>query len=155
MTVILAQLLILKPAYFMGKAKNQILPVRSKLDYRYIYVLGNTRYLFRYKIGIARNIDNRTRSINNSLKGSTYEIFSVKVFFAQRIEQLLHGLYSPLSARMHGSGKTEWFWLTLPVSPVILLSLIFILQWILIPMMIVGLSYLVVHQDQILSVVLP
>ena len=140
----------------MGKIKRHTaLPIVSKLDYRYIYILGNTRYLFRYKIGIARNIENRTRSINSSLKGSTYEIFSVKVFFAQRIEQFLHGIYSPLSARMHGSGKTEWFWLTLPVSPMILLTLIFILQWILIPILIVCLSYLALHSDQLISAILP
>ena len=140
----------------MGKIKRHTaLPVVSKLDYRYIYILGNTRYLFRYKIGIARNIENRTRSINSSLKGSTYEIFSVKVFFAQRIEQFLHGVYSPLSARMHGSGKTEWFWLTLPVSPMILLTLIFVLQWILIPTLIVGLSYVVLHSEQLVSAILP
>ena len=140
----------------MGKIKRHTaLPVVSKLDYRYIYILGNTRYLFRYKIGIARNIENRTRSINSSLKGSTYEIFSVKVFFAQRIEQFLHGVYSPLSARMHGSGKTEWFWLTLPVSPMILLTLIFVLQWILIPTMIVGLSYVVLHGEQLMSAIVP
>ena len=140
----------------MGKIKRHTaLPVVSKLDYRYIYILGNTRYLFRYKIGIARNIENRTRSINSSLKGSTYEIFSVKVFFAQRIEQFLHGVYSPLSARMHGSGKTEWFWLTLPVSPMILLTIIFILQWILIPTLIVGLSYLVLHSEQLMSAIVP
>ena len=140
----------------MGKIKrHSALPVVSKLDYRYIYILGNTRYLFRYKIGIARNIENRTRSINSSLKGSTYEIFSVKVFFAQRIEQCLHGGYSPLSARMHGSGKTEWFWLTLPVSPMILLTLIFVLQWILIPTLIVGLSYVVLHSEQLVSAILP
>ncbi len=140
----------------MGKIKRHTaLPIVSKLDYRYIYILGNTRYLFRYKIGIARNIENRTRSINSSLKGSTYEIFSVKVFFAQRIEQFLHGVYSPLSARMHGSGKTEWFWLTLPVSPMILLTLIFVLQWILIPTLIVGLSYVVLHSEQLVSAILP
>ena len=140
----------------MGKVKRHTaLPVVSKLDYRYIYILGNTRYLFRYKIGIARNIENRTRSINSSLKGSTYEIFSVKVFFAQRIEQFLHGVYSPLSARMHGSGKTEWFWLTLPISPMILLTLIFVLQWILIPTLIVGLSYIVLHSEQLMSAIMP
>ena len=140
----------------MGKIKrHSALPVVSKLDYRYIYILGNTRYLFRYKIGIARNIENRTRSINSSLKGSTYEIFSVKVFFAQRIEQFLHGVYSPLNARMHGSGKTEWFWLTLPVSPMILLTLIFVLQWILIPILIVGLSYVVLHSEQLVSAIVP
>lgn len=128
------------------KKKNNFLQSFYRtLDYRYIYILGNTRYIFRYKIGIARNLDNRTRSINNSVSGNTYEIFSVKVFFAQRIEQFLHGIYSPLSANMQGSGKTEWFWLTLPVSPLLLLTLIFMIQWISIPLLIVGLSYLVVN----------
>ncbi len=118
----------------------------SRLDYRYIYVLGNTRYLFRYKIGIANNMQNRTKNIDNSLKGKTYEIYAVKVFYAQRIEQLLHGLYSPLSARqMYGSGRTEWFWMFLPVTPMLFLTLIFILQWILIPLMLVGLAYVYLH----------
>jgi T5orf172 domain len=135
--------------------KRQSLPsLYSTLDYRYIYILGNTRYICRYKIGIARSIENRTRGINSTLNGNTYEIFSVKVFFAHRIEQFLHGIYRPLSARMHGSGKTEWFWLTLPVSPMILLTLIFVLQWVFIPMLIVGLSYLVLHQEQLLSTIM-
>jgi T5orf172 domain len=138
-----------------NKKKTALPSLYSTLDYRYIYILGNTRYIFRYKIGIARSIENRTRGINNTLNGNTYEIFSVKVFFAQRIEQFLHGVYSPLSARMHGSGKTEWFWLTLPVSPMILLTLIFVLQCVFIPLLIVGLSYLVLHQEQLLSAILP
>jgi T5orf172 domain len=118
----------------------------TRLDYRYIYVLGNTRYIFRYKIGIANNMENRTKNIDNSLKGKTYEIFAVKVFYAQRIEQFLHGLYSPLSARqMYGSGRTEWFWMLLPVTPMLILTFIFILQWILIPMLVVGLAYLYLH----------
>ncbi len=136
------------------KRKQSLPSFYATLDYRYIYILGNTRYIFRYKIGIARSIENRTRGINNTLKGNTYEIFSVKVFFAQRIEQFLHGVYSPLSARMHGSGKTEWFWLTLPVSPMIFLTLIFILQWVSIPMLIVGISYLILHQEQLLSAIM-
>lgn len=136
------------------KRKPALPSLYSTLDYRYIYILGNTRYVFRYKIGIARSIENRTRGINNTLNGNTYEIFSVKVFFAQRIEQFLHGVYSPLSARMKGSGKTEWFWLTLPVSPMILLTLIFVLQWVSIPMLIVGLSYLILHQEQLLSAIM-
>jgi hypothetical protein len=135
------------------KRKRTLPSLYSTLDYRYIYILGNTRYIFRYKIGIARSIENRTRGINNTLNGNTYEIFSVKVFFAQRIEQFLHGVYSPLSAQMSGSGKTEWFWLTLPVSPMILLTLIFALQWVFIPLMIVGISYLILHQEQFLSAI--
>ena len=122
----------------------------TRFDYRYIYILGNTRYLFRYKIGIANNMENRTKNIDNSLKGKTYEIYAVKVFYAHRIEQLLHGLYSPLSARrMYGSGKTEWFWMLLPVTPMLFLTLIFILQWILLPLLVVGLAYVYLHRGDI------
>jgi hypothetical protein len=122
----------------------------TRFDYRYIYVLGNTRYLFRYKIGIANNMENRTKNIDNSLKGKTYEIYAVKVFYAQRIEQLLHGLYSPLSARrMYGSGKTEWFWMILPITPMLFLTLIFILQWILLPILAVGVAYVYLHRGDI------
>jgi hypothetical protein len=128
----------------MAKKKNTLQRI-SRLDYRYIYILGNTRYLFRYKIGIANNVENRKNGINNSLSGTTYEIFSVKVFYAQRIEQLLHAIYSPLHARMYGSGHTEWFWMLLPLTPTVLLAFIFILQWILIPLMLVGLAYMVSH----------
>ena len=117
----------------------------TRFDYRYIYVLGNTRYLFRYKIGIARSVENRTKNIDNSLKGTTYEIFAVKLFYSQKIEHFLHIVYSPLSARMYGNGRTEWFWMLLPITPMLLLSLIFILQWILIPMLIVGVAYLYGH----------
>ena len=117
----------------------------TRLDYRYIYVLGNTRYLFRYKIGIARNMENRTKNIDNSLKGKTFEIFAVRVLYAQRIEQILHGIYSPLSARMYGSGRTEWFWMLLPITPMLLLTAIFILQWILVPTLIASVAYLVTH----------
>jgi hypothetical protein len=128
----------------MAKKKNTIQKI-SRLDYRYIYILGNTRYLFRYKIGIAGNVDNRKRGIDNSISGTTYEIFSVKIFYAQRIEQLLHALYRPLHARMYGSGHTEWFWMVLPVTPTVLLSMIFMLQWILIPLMLVGGAYIMTH----------
>jgi T5orf172 domain len=124
----------------MAKRKNAVQKI-SRLDYRYIYILGNTRYLFRYKIGIARNVENRKRGIDSTLNGTTYEIFSVKVFYAQRIEQFLHSVYRPLHARMYGSGHTEWFWMVLPVTPTVLLALIFVCQWIMIPLILVGGAY--------------
>ncbi|NJN34919.1 MAG: GIY-YIG nuclease family protein [Saprospiraceae bacterium] len=119
--------------------------IKSKLDYRYIYILGNSRYLFRYKIGIAKSIENRTKGIESTLRGTTYEIFAVKMFFAMRIEQLLHLIYSPLSAKMRGSGKTEWFWMILPVTPMLFLIILWVLQWVLIPLLIVGAAYAWLH----------
>jgi hypothetical protein len=113
----------------------------KKLDYRYIYVLGNWSYPFRYKIGIARNVDKRKAGINRSMNGRIYDIFWIKVLFAMRIEQFLHWIYSPLSARMSGSGKTEWFWMLFPVTPILLLCILFLLQLAFIPAMVVGVIY--------------
>jgi T5orf172 domain len=129
--------------------------VFSKLDYRHIYILGNTRYIFRYKIGIAHNIESRKRSISNSVRGDIYEIYSVKVFFAHKIEKMLHGFYSPLNASMKGSGKTEWFWMILPVSPTILLMFIWVLQWLIIPSLLVSMAYIWQHQEQVMAMIAP
>jgi T5orf172 domain len=126
----------------------------TKLDYRFIYVLGNTRYLCRYKIGIAKSVENRTRGIEYSLKGTTYEIFAARFFFARRIEQFLHGVYSPLNARMKGSGKTEWFWMVFPVTPTVFLSALWLLQWFLIPSIVACLAYLVLHRAQLVSAII-
>ena len=123
----------------------------AKLDYRYIYVLGNTRYLCRYKIGIAKSVENRTRGIESSLKGTTYEIFAARFFFSRRIEQFMHGLYRPLNAQMKGSGKTEWFWMLFPVTPTIFLAALWLLQWFLIPSAIACLAYVVLHRTELFS----
>ena len=124
----------------------------SRLDYRYIYVLGNSRYLFRYKIGIAKSVENRTKGIENTLRGYTYEIFAAKFFFARNIEQLLHTVYSPLNARMKGSGKTEWFWMVLPISPTIVLAALWIVQWIFIPIFISALAYIFLNRGILIEI---
>ncbi len=129
-----------------------ILRELSKLDYRYIYVLGNSRYLFRYKIGIAKSVENRTKGIENTLRGYTYEIFAAKFFFARNIEQFLHTVYSPLNARMKGSGKTEWFWMVLPISPTIVLAALWIMQWIFIPIFISALAYIFLNRGILIEI---
>ena len=124
----------------------------SRLDYRYIYVLGNSRYLFRYKIGIAKSVENRTKGIERTLSGYTYEIFAAKFFFARNIEQFLHTVYSPLNARMKGSGKTEWFWMVLPISPTIVLAALWIVQWIFIPIFISALAYIFLNRGILIEI---
>ncbi len=113
----------------------------KKFDYRYIYVLGNWAYPFRYKIGIARNVEKRKAGIDRSMSGGIYDLFWIKVIYAQKIEHFLHGVYSPLSAKMKGSGKTEWFWMIFPVTPILLLILIWLIQICLIPALIIGMIY--------------
>lgn len=100
----------------------------KKVGKKYIYVLASTRYLFRYKIGISNNVTNRRKNIDESLSGSVVELFSLSFYFAFEIEQLMHLLYKPLNAKMKGSGKTEWFWMIAPITPVCLLILIWVVQ---------------------------
>ncbi|MBL7814517.1 MAG: GIY-YIG nuclease family protein [Saprospiraceae bacterium] len=124
----------------------------TRLDYRYIYILGNTRYLFRYKIGIAKSVENRRKGIKSTLNGYTYEIFAARFFFAESIEQTLHDIYRPLNARMKGSGKTEWFWMVLPISPTLVLSALWVIQWIFIPIFISALAYIFVNRDILIEI---
>jgi hypothetical protein len=119
--------------------------VKRIFDFRYIYILGNTRHLFRYKIGISNSIERRTKDINNTVRGEVYEIFAARFFFARKIEHLMHTLYRPLSAKMYGSGKTEWFRMLIPITPTLLLIFIWLLQWILIPILLAGVYYLYRH----------
>ncbi len=117
----------------------------SFFDRRYIYVLGSTRHAFRYKIGIAKNVDSRRQGIRSDLGGEVYEVFKVKVFFARRIESFFHFVYRPLHAKMKGSGKTEWFWMFFPASPCALLIVFWALQWTLIPVVLACALYVFRH----------
>ena len=119
--------------------------ILRKLDYRYIYILGNTKHVCRYKIGITHSVEDRTRGIESTLKGRTFEIFSAKFIFAQRIEHTLHMIYKPLNARMSGSGKTEWFWMLFPVTPTLILTFLLILQWFLVPSLVACMAYICLH----------
>ena len=112
------------------------------LDYRYIYILGNTRHLFRYKIGISTSIERRRSDISKTVRGEVYEIYGAQFFFAEKIEYLMHMIYRPLNAKMYGTGKSEWFWMVLPITPTILLIIIWLLQWVLIPLFLVTCYYL-------------
>jgi Meiotically up-regulated gene 113 len=100
----------------------------KKVGKKYIYVMFSSGYLFRYKIGISNNVDNRRKNIDDSLRGSVTPIFALSFFYAYEIEQMMHLIYKPLSAKMKGSGKTEWFWMIFPFTPVILLCAIWVIQ---------------------------
>lgn len=99
---------------------------------RYVYIMRNSRYQFRYKIGISNNVNFRRMSIDNSMKGSVHVIFSARFFYAENVETLMHQIYRPLRAKMTGSGKTEWFWFILPITPILILSGLWVLQWFII-----------------------
>lgn len=106
---------------------------KQKQKQKYVYVLGSTQYIFRYKIGISNFTKRRVKNISESIKGDAYKIISLPMpfFCAKKVESALHRLYKPLNAKMYGSGKTEWFWFIFPVTPIILLVLAYILQLVL------------------------
>lgn len=66
-------------------------------DYRYIYVLCNSRYLFRYKIGISDNVSRRTKQIECSLSGDRFEIFVAKFFFFSKNRKFYALFISPIA----------------------------------------------------------
>lgn len=92
--------------------------------------MRSSRYAFRYKIGVSNNVGLRRSQVDKSMKGKVGVIFSIPIYGAYKVEALLHAIYSPLNVRMHGSGKTEWFIFLFPLTPIILLITIFILQLI-------------------------
>jgi len=96
----------------------------------YLYVMGATRYWFRYKVGISNNPKFRRRMIDDSLRGRVVLVSSCKVFFPYFWEQSIHKVFSPLNARMHGSGKTEWFWFGISPIPTLLIWTCFALEWL-------------------------
>lgn len=120
-----------------------------KFDYRYIYIMANWAYPFRYKIGIARNVEKRKAGIDRSVRGNIIDLFWIRVLFAQRIEQFMHWLYAPLHAKMQGSGKTEWFWMIFPITPIFFLILVWLIQVLTIPTLIVAMIYALLNSANV------
>lgn len=94
-----------------------------------IYVIGSTGHIGRYKIGISKNVGNRKKEISKAIKSDAYVIFSCPLLFAYVWEQLLHLVYSPLNCKsMQGSGRTEWFYMIAPITPIIFICFFFCLE---------------------------
>ena len=47
---------------------DPLAPIKNFLDYRFIYILGSTHYWFRYKIGIAKDLQVRQRGIGSTIR---------------------------------------------------------------------------------------
>ena len=95
------------------------------MDYRYIYILFSPRYPFRYKIGIAKNVQRRIEQLQESMRTGVYCMFCMKLYFAEFHEGLLHFIYkmlflhAPLNKKY--DGHSEWFRFILPITPMILI----------------------------------
>lgn len=79
---------------------------------RHLYIGKTTARKYRtcIKIGIAYDPKRRWSDIDKSADGSEeWPIFSGPVLFAQRFESALHRRYAQHRVDFRGSGKTEWF----------------------------------------------
>jgi hypothetical protein len=78
---------------------------------KFLYIMKNSAYPFRCKIGISDNPKRRRDFIQNSMKGNVTLIWFEAVPFALFYEQTILFLFAKLRTRTEGSGQTEWLWL--------------------------------------------
>ncbi len=84
--------------------------------YRFIYVGMSTRNLGRLKIGIARNVKLRWKSIDQSMRGKQFPIFCLPCFHAIWFEGHLHRVMKPFNKPVQGDGGSEFFTYMSPFS---------------------------------------
>lgn len=77
-----------------------------------LYLMVNFPFVWWVKIGITGvGVLKRAKSIDIDMPGVPIPIAFVPAPFVYQIEQALHELCRPISARFYsGSGHTEWFW---------------------------------------------
>lgn len=84
------------------------------LDIRYIYIGKTTADKRLVKIGIATDVHARWRDIDKSIaKSKEKPIAYFKVLNASKLEVRLHRRFKSKRVDFKGSGKTEWFALSL------------------------------------------
>jgi len=88
----------------------------SLFGYRFIYLGMSTRNLGRIKIGIAQNVKLRWKDIGRSMKGRQFPIFSLPCFYADWFEGHLHRVMKRFNRPVEGSGGSEFFSYTDPLS---------------------------------------
>ena len=94
----------------------------------YLYLLASRRRLFRYKIGITKNLGQRFAEIRRSEPFAP--LLVVPLLFAPSYETWLKRRFKRLRANdMRGSGRTEWFVFWLPFRFLFWLLIFAALEW--------------------------
>lgn len=88
----------------------------SLFGYRFLYLGMSTRNPGRIKIGIARNVKLRWKSIGRSMRGWQFPIFSLPCFGALWVERHLHRVMRRYNRPVKGDGGSEFFTYTNPLS---------------------------------------
>lgn len=88
----------------------------SLFGYRFIYLGMCTRNLGRMKIGIARDVKLRWKTIDRKMKGKQFPIFSLPCFNARWLEGHLHRVMKRYNRPVRGDGGSEFFTFLNPFS---------------------------------------
>ena len=88
----------------------------SLFGYRFIYLGMSTRNPGRLKIGIARDVKLRWKTIGRSMKGRQFPIFSLPCFYAIWFEGHLHRVMKRFNRPVKGDGGSEFFTYLHPFS---------------------------------------
>ena len=88
----------------------------SLFGYRFIYLGMSTRNPGRIKIGIARDVRSRWKSIGRSMKGWQFPVFFLPCFFADWFEGHLHRVMKRFNRPVQGDGGSEFFSYLNPMS---------------------------------------
>lgn len=94
-----------------------------------IYVMLHFPLICFCKIGITgRTAKKRARDLDRAVLGFPFPIFAVPLPWAYEVEQWLHSILRPLSARFYsGDGASEWFWLPAVLFAIPALAVLFVL----------------------------
>ena len=84
--------------------------------YRFIYLGMSTRNPGRLKIGIARNVNERWKSIDRSMPGKQFPVFGLPSFSALWLEGHLHRVMRRFNRPVKGDGGSEFFTYLNPFS---------------------------------------
>jgi len=84
--------------------------------YRFIYLGMSTRNPGRIKIGIARNVKLRWKTIDRGMKGRQFPVFSLPCFYAIWFEGHLHRVMRRFNRPVIGDGGSEFFTYLNPFS---------------------------------------
>lgn len=104
-----------------------------KLDIRWLYVFYTFSHLFRFKVGIAKDVEQRRASVEASMSSALNRRVKIRValyvpsLFSEAQEAKIHRWLNPIRDRgmVQHSGYSEWFWF---VSPITSVCLYFILR---------------------------
>ena len=94
----------------------------------WLYLMIHVPKFYLVKIGISRNVRNRSRNISDSIPGRAVPVFALPIIGAEGLEKYIHRRCAPLNRPFVGSGRTEWFYLPAAVVALGIMLLAFLAQ---------------------------